>query len=110
MALVIQYIGLGQDQAEKMLRAKSGRLYEVWIGLGLLIAGLSGIASWLWARPFLTSAHVYVESSLFGKFHLASAAAFDLGVYGTVVGATMLLISVLGDSRHSSMSGPVPKE
>lgn len=110
MALVIQYIGLGQDQAEKMLRAKSGRLYEVWIGLGLLIAGLSGIASWLWARPFLTSAHVYVESSLFGTFHLASAAAFDLGVYGTVVGATMLLISVLGDSRHSSMSGPVPKE
>ncbi|MEG6545608.1 monovalent cation/H+ antiporter subunit A [Acinetobacter bereziniae] len=110
MALVIQYIALGQDQAEKMLRAKSGRLYEVWIGLGLLIAGLSGIASWLWARPFLTSAHVYVESSLFGTFHLASAAAFDLGVYGTVVGATMLLISVLGDSRHSSMSGPVPKE
>ncbi|WP_151803585.1 monovalent cation/H+ antiporter subunit A [Acinetobacter bereziniae] len=110
MALVIQYIALGQDQAEQMLRAKSGRLYEVWIGLGLLIAGLSGIASWLWARPFLTSAHVYVESSLFGTFHLASAAAFDLGVYGTVVGATMLLISVLGDSRHSSMSGPVPKE
>lgn len=110
MALVIQYIALGQDQAEKMLRAKSGRLYEVWIGLGLLIAGLSGIASWLWARPFLTSAHVYVESSLFGTFHFASAAAFDLGVYGTVVGATMLLISVLGDSRHSSMSGPVPKE
>ncbi|MBJ8450832.1 monovalent cation/H+ antiporter subunit A [Acinetobacter bereziniae] len=110
MALVIQYIALGQDQAEKMLRAKSGRLYEVWIGLGLLIAGLSGIASWLWARPFLTSAHVYVESNLFGTFHLASAAAFDLGVYGTVVGATMLLISVLGDSRHSSMSGPVPKE
>ncbi|WP_335950048.1 monovalent cation/H+ antiporter subunit A [Acinetobacter bereziniae] len=110
MALVIQYIALGQDQAEKMLRAKSGRLYEVWIGLGLLIAGLSGIASWLWARPFLTSAHVYVESSLFGTFHLASAAAFDLGVYGTVVGATMLHISVLGDSRHSSMSGPVPKE
>lgn len=110
MALVIQYIALGQDQAEKMLRAKSGRLYEVWIGLGLLIAGLSGIASWLWTRPFLTSAHVYVESSLFGTFHLASAAAFDLGVYGTVVGATMLLISVLGDSRHSSMSGPVPKE
>ncbi|MBJ9951942.1 MULTISPECIES: monovalent cation/H+ antiporter subunit A [unclassified Acinetobacter] len=110
MALVIQYIALGQDQAEKMLRAKSGRLYEIWIGLGLLIAGLSGIASWLWARPFLTSAHVYVESSLFGTFHLASAAAFDLGVYGTVVGATMLLISVLGDSRHSSMSGPVPKE
>ena len=110
MALVIQYIALGQDQAEKMLKAESGRLYEIWIGLGLIIAGLTGIAAWLWGRPFLTSAHIYVESDLFGTFHLASAAAFDLGVYATVVGATMLLISVLGDSRHSSMSGPVPKE
>lgn len=110
MALVIQYIAMGQDQAEKMLRAQSGRLYEIWIGLGLIIAGLSGLASWFWARPFLTSAHIYVESGLFGKFHLASAAGFDLGVYVTVVGAAMLLISVLGDSRHSSMSGPVPKE
>ena len=42
--------------------------------------------------------------------HLASAALFDVGVYVTVVGATMLMISVLGDSRHSSMAGPVLKE
>ena len=110
MALVIQYIALGQDQAEQMLKAKSGRLYEIWIGLGLTIAGLTGIAAWLWGRPFLTSAHIYVEPGVFGQFHLASAAAFDLGVYATVVGATMLLISVLGDSRNSSMSGPIPRE
>ncbi len=110
MALVIQYIALGQDKTEQLLNVKSGRLYEVWIGLGLLIAGLTGIASWLWARPFLTSAHIYVKTDIFGKFHLASAASFDLGVYITVVGATMLLISVLSDARNSSMSGPVFKE
>ena len=107
MALIIQYIALGQDQAEQLLKAKFGRLYEVWIGTGLTIAGLTGIAAWFWLRPFLTSAHVYVELPILGKLHLASAASFDLGVY-IVVGATMLLISVLGDSRHSSMSGPVP--
>ncbi len=110
VALIIQYIALGQDQAEQLLRAKSGRLYEIWIGLGLVIAGLTGILAWFWGRPFLTSAHIYVEPPLLGKMHLASAAAFDLGVYATVVGATMLLISVLGDSRHSSMSGPMPKD
>ncbi|OTG84919.1 monovalent cation/H+ antiporter subunit A [Acinetobacter sp. ANC 4648] len=110
MALIIQYMALGQDQAEHMLKAKSGRLYEIWIGLGLLIAGITGVAAWFWGRPFLTSAHIYVDTGIFGKMHLASAAAFDLGVYATVVGATMLLISVLGDSRHSSMSGPLPKE
>ena len=81
MALIIQYIALGQDQAEQMLKAQSGRLYEIWIGSGLTIAGLTGIAAWFWARPFLTSAHVYVELPVLGKLHLASAASFDLGVY-----------------------------
>ncbi len=109
LALVIQYIALGQDQAERLLKAKSGRLYEIWIGIGLVIAGLSGIGAWLWGRPFLTSAHIYVSPPILGEIHLASAAIFDLGVYITVVGATMLMISVLGDSRHTSITGPVPK-
>ena len=108
MTLIIQYIVLGQDKTEQLIKARSGRLYEIWIGSGLAIAGLTGIAAWFWARPFLTTAHVYVEPPLFGKMHLASAVSFDLGVYMTVVGATMLLISVLGDSRHSSMAGPIP--
>ena len=108
MALIIQYIVLGQDKTEQLIKARSGRLYEIWIGSGLAIAGLTGIAAWFWARPFLTTAHIYVEPPLFGKMHLASAVSFDLGVYMTVVGATMLLISVLGDSRHSSMAGPIP--
>ncbi|ANF82721.1 monovalent cation/H+ antiporter subunit A [Acinetobacter sp. NCu2D-2] len=109
LALVIQYIAIGQDKAEQLLGAKSGRLYEIWIGVGLLVAGLTGIGAWFWSRPFLTSAHIYVSPPLLGEMHLASAALFDIGVYVTVVGATMLMISVLGDSRHSSMSGPVPR-
>jgi multicomponent K+:H+ antiporter subunit A len=108
IALVIQYMAYGQDRTEQILKAGSGRLYEKWIGVGLVIAGGTGVAAWAWGRPFLTSAHIYVDPPLIGKLHLASAAAFDVGVYITVVGATMLLISVLGDSRHSSMSGPLP--
>ena len=110
MALIIQYIALGQDQTEQMLKAKYGRLYEIWIGVGLSIAGLTGLAAWFWGRPFLTSAHIYVNPPIIGEMHLASAALFDVGVYVTVVGAVMLMISVLGDSRHSGMSGPLPKE
>ena len=109
LALVIQYIAIGQDQTETMIKAKSGRLYEVWIGTGLMIAGLTGLSAWFWGRPFLTSAHFHVSPPILGEIHLASAALFDVGVYITVVGATMLMISVLGDSRHSSMSGPVPR-
>lgn len=107
LALIIQYMALGQDHAEQLLKAKSGRLYEIWIGTGLVIAGLTGLGAWFWGRPFLTSAHFYVSPPILGEMHLATAALFDVGVYITVVGATMLLISVLGDSRHSSMSGPV---
>lgn len=110
MALIIQYIALGQDHTEQMLKAKSGRLYEIWIGVGLSIAGLTGLAAWFWGRPFLTSAYIYVNPPIIGEMHLASAALFDVGVYVTVVGAVMLMISVLGDSRHSGMSGPLPKE
>lgn len=109
LALIIQYMALGQDHAEQLLKAKSGRLYEIWIGTGLVIAGLTGLGAWFWGRPFLTSAHFYVSPPILGEMHLATAALFDVGVYITVVGATMLLISVLGDSRHSSMSGPIPK-
>lgn len=109
LALIIQYIAVGQDKTEQLLGAKSGRLYEIWIGIGLTIAGLTGIAAWFWSRPFLTSAHIYVSPPMIREMHLASAALFDVGVYVTVVGATMLMISVLGDSRHSSMTGPVPR-
>lgn len=110
IALIIQYIALGQDQAEKLLKAHAGRQYEYWIGSGLTIAGLTGVAAFFWSRPFLTSAHVHPHIALLGEIPLASAAAFDLGVYLTVVGASMLIISVLGDSRHSTLSGPLPHD
>jgi multicomponent K+:H+ antiporter subunit A len=110
IALIVQYIAIGQDQAEKLLKAKDGRLYEYWIGAGLTIAGLTGVAAFFWGRPFLTSAHIHPHMGILGDIPLASAAAFDLGVYLTVVGATMLLISVLGDSRHSTLAGPLPDD
>ncbi len=46
--------------------------------------------------PFLTSAFGHPVVPLFGELSLASAAMFDLGVYITVVGATLLMLSVLG--------------
>ena len=65
------------------------------------------MGAFLWGRPFLTSAYLHPKLPLLGEIPLASAALFDIGVFLTVVGATLLLISVLGDSRHSTMSGPI---
>mgnify|MGYP000216883723 CR=1 FL=1 len=82
-----------------------------WLGLAiflvaciecLAIAGLTGVGAWLWERNFLTSAHGHPHVPGFGEVPLASAALFDLGVYITVVGATLLTLSVLG---HASKEG-----
>mgnify|MGYP006191093483 FL=1 len=75
----------------------------VWIGAGVGIAGLTGVGAFLFGRPFLTSAHGHPHVPLLGELPFASAALFDLGVYFTVVGATLLTISVLGTvSRETS--------
>ena len=106
-ALVVQYMALGQARAEQLLQAWHGRRFERWIGVGLLIAGLAGVLSFWFGRPYLTSGNTHVYVPVFGEFHLASAVIFDLGVYLTVVGATLLSISVLGavsDTETTSKS------
>ncbi|MBU4180794.1 MAG: monovalent cation/H+ antiporter subunit A [Gammaproteobacteria bacterium] len=105
VALVLQFMALGQANAEAMLRAQSGRRFVRWIGAGLSIAGLTGAGAFFWSRPFMTSAHGHPHVPLLGELPLASAALFDLGVYLTVVGSTLLTISVLGSvSREGEPS------
>ncbi|TSE19837.1 Na(+)/H(+) antiporter subunit A [Tepidimonas alkaliphilus] len=98
VALVLQFMALGQRRAEAALRAGGGRRYVRWIGTGLATAGATGIGAFLFGRPFLTSAHGHPHLPLLGELPLASAALFDLGVYFTVVGATLLTISMLGSA------------
>jgi multicomponent K+:H+ antiporter subunit A len=103
VALVLQFMALGQARAEAMLRAQAGRRFVRWVGAGLSIAGLTGAGAFVLGRPFLTSAHGHPHVPLLGELPLASAALFDLGVYLTVVGAPLLTISVLGSvSREST--------
>jgi multicomponent K+:H+ antiporter subunit A len=105
VALVLQFMSLGQSKAEAMLRAQSGRRFIRWIGAGLSIAGLTGVGSFVWGRPFMTTAHGHPHVPILGDLPLATAALFDLGVYLTVVGATLLTISVLGSvSREGANS------
>ncbi|MDC8773573.1 monovalent cation/H+ antiporter subunit A [Roseateles albus] len=98
VALVLQYMANGQQRAEALMHAQGGRRYVRWIGTGLLIAWLTGVGAFLFGRPFLSSAHGHPSLPLIGELPLATAALFDLGVYITVVGATMLMLSVLGSA------------
>ena len=105
VALVLQYMALGQSRAEALLRARGGLRFVRAIGVGVGIAGLTGAGAWLFGQPFLTSAHGNPVLPLLGELPLATAALFDLGVYITVVGSTLLTLSTLGlASRETSNS------
>ena len=96
VAFVLQYMALGQQRADAVLHAAGGRRYTRWIATGLGIAGLTGVGAFVFGRPFLTSASGHPVVPVLGEVPLATAALFDLGVYITVVGATLLTLSVLG--------------
>ena len=88
IAVVMQYMASGFAWASARLRYP----YHGIIGTGVLIAGLTGIGSWVFGKPFLTSDFTYVRIPPFEKFELATAALFDLGVFLAVVGAVMLTL------------------
>ncbi|TNF56066.1 MAG: monovalent cation/H+ antiporter subunit A, partial [Burkholderiales bacterium] len=109
VALVLQYMAMGQDRAETHLKSEHGRRFVRWIGAGLGIAGLTGVAAFVFGRPFLTSAHGHPHVPLLGELPFASAALFDLGVYLTVVGSTLLTISVLGSASQEPPQATGPR-
>ena len=109
VALVLQFMAMGQSRAEALLRAESGKRFVRWIGVGLGIAGLTGVGAFVFGQPFLTSAYVHPTLPLLGGIPLATAALFDLGVYITVVGSTLLTLSTLGSVTRDSSTPAVPR-
>ena len=92
IAFIQQYVAHGVD----WIKDRSRFQYHSVIAAGLLIATLTGVGSWFADYPFLTSWFDYFKWPFVGKFELASAMIFDLGVYLTVIGATLLILSTLG--------------
>jgi multicomponent K+:H+ antiporter subunit A len=106
VALVLQFMSLGQARAEALMKAQAGGRFVRWIGLGLGIAGLTGLGAFVFGRPFLTSAFGHPVVGFLGELPLATAALFDLGVYMTVVGSTLLTLSVLGSASKEGAGAP----
>ncbi|WP_411345428.1 Na+/H+ antiporter subunit A [Paenibacillus sp. WLX1005] len=73
--------------------------YRDLIATGLGIAYLTGIGSFLFGMPFLSHTFAYVELPFLGKTELATAMIFDLGVFLTVIGVTMIIILQIGEDR-----------
>jgi multicomponent K+:H+ antiporter subunit A len=99
IALLMQYMASGFAWTQERKRIE----YHTMIGLGIVIAGLTGVGAWLVGRPFLTSAYTYVHLPPIEEFELATAMLFDLGVFLTVLGAVMLMLYSL--SRIARYAG-----
>lgn len=99
IAFILQYMSSGARWVEDRLRIRP----LIWIGSGLLIATLTGVASWLFGYPFLTSYFQYAELPLVGRLPMASALVFDLGVVFLVLGSTVLMLIALA---HQSLRKP----
>ncbi len=92
VALILQYVASGVAWAQERLRIDEVKI----IASGVLLATLTGLGSWVFGRPFLTSAFGHFDLPIVGDIELATAMIFDLGVYLTVVGATLLILANLG--------------
>ncbi|MDQ3288220.1 MAG: monovalent cation/H+ antiporter subunit A [Pseudomonadota bacterium] len=99
--LLLQYVLLGSQYVESRL----GFNYIACIGIGLMVALVTGIVPMLLGFPFLSSGHAEPYLPLVGKVPLTSALFFDLGVYLVVFGGAMLILSMMG-----TVKPPLPRK
>ena len=98
VALIVQYLANGISWTRSRLKFEK----ETLIAYGLLIATLTGVAAMFLGYPFLTSTFTHLHWPLVGEFEIASAIAFDLGVFLVVVGSTVLILVQLGKLSQES--------
>jgi multicomponent K+:H+ antiporter subunit A len=91
VALALQYVASGTAWTEERLRLN----FRVLTGIGLLCSALTGLGAFAFGHPFLSATFTWLDWPVVGRFELATAMIFDIGVFLTVIGAVMLMLSRL---------------
>ncbi|HZG87029.1 Na(+)/H(+) antiporter subunit B [Paenibacillus sp.] len=73
--------------------------FRTLTAIGLMIAVLTGVGSFVFDVPFLSHTFAYKHLPFLGEKELATAVLFDLGVFLSVVGVTMTIILSIGEDR-----------
>jgi multicomponent K+:H+ antiporter subunit A len=102
IALIMQYMASGYVWANERARVDSLAM----IGAGIAIAGFTGIGSLAFGASFLSSSFGYFSLPVVGQFELATALAFDLGVFLTVVGVVLLSLSQISRVQQRAERSP----
>lgn len=71
--------------------------YRDMFAAGLLLAAGTGVVAVLFGLEFLSHDFWVFHWPIYTEMHVASAFAFDLGVYLVVVGALLTILSVVGE-------------
>jgi multicomponent Na+:H+ antiporter subunit B len=92
-AFVLYAIAYDAKSARQALRFEP----HVFIGAGLLVAALSGLASFYTGQPFLTGQWLSLNLDQGGAIDLGTPLLFDVGVYIVVIGVTLTIILTLAE-------------
>lgn len=100
-AFLLVYIVFGLEFLRKELLdmpdLDSISIYRWFFSAGLAVALLAGLFPILGGYPFLTQGVLFLEGiPLYHELEVASALAFDLGVYFVVVGGLLTVIAEVG--------------
>ena len=87
----MQYFAVGATWVEGQLRLDPVR----WMGMGLMIAVLTGAGAIVLGFPFLTSHTAHVSLPILGEMHIPTAVLFDAGIFAVVMGSTLLMLIAL---------------
>jgi multicomponent Na+:H+ antiporter subunit A len=90
-AVVILWLARGAHGVRRVLRAHP----TVIIGLGLFVAGLTGLGGFLWADSFLASSSATFDLGPLGELKAVTPLLFDSGVALTVLGSVAAAIKGL---------------
>lgn len=91
--VVLMYVSFGSSFIKNTLKFD----FKYLIAIGLTLSLGCGIGGILCGEPFLTHTFIHLYGR-FGELELATATIFDLGVYLTVTGGCVTIITSIGES------------
>src|SRR5690625_2148699 len=93
--IILLYMAYGLDLVEKIVPIN----FKVLIPIGLLLALLTGLGSLIFNLPFLTHTFISIPFLFVGSLEIATDMFFDLGVYISVLWATITIILTIAHDR-----------
>ncbi|MFD1066309.1 Na(+)/H(+) antiporter subunit B [Oceanobacillus locisalsi] len=92
-AILILYLSFDLKSIKKVIRFD----YIKIIGIGLLLASLTGVVSMVFGFPYLKQFFDYFTFPILGEVELTTALPFDVGIYLVVLASALAIILTIAE-------------